>query len=98
MFILSNLLDDDSSDEEWHSLLGEPLINPDPVTVSLEGLQKGDFKVSTGKLATLIEGDEALQLHFTSLNSSTLRWLKDTCEMPHARASTYLVVKFRDIV
>ncbi len=68
VFILSNLLDDDSSDEEWHSLLGEPLINPDPVTVSLEGLQKGDFKVSTGKLATLIEGDEALQLHFTSLN------------------------------
>lgn len=59
VFIHSNLLDADSSDEEWQSLLGKPLINPDPVTVSLGELQKGDFKVSIGKLATLIKGDEA---------------------------------------
>lgn len=66
--ILSNLLDHDLSGEEWNSLVGEPLINPDTITLSLGELQKGDFKVSIGKLAALIDGDEASQLHFINLN------------------------------
>lgn len=83
------------------SILGEPLINPNPVTVSLEELGKGDFKVRIGKPAALIESDEVLQLHLitsTISTTSTFRWLKDTAEMPHARASTCLVVKFHDIM
>ena len=43
--------------------------NPDPVTMKLEELRKGALKVRISKLAALVEGDRALQLHVINFNN-----------------------------